>query len=576
MSKQTGRPAAARRWLLGAGLLLVVAAALVALCAVPIRARMRSWTGEEDLRQQVKGSLALAYLTLTHPAPRTSPYAPLQHAGLSPYGVNTFLEQEAEPEKVERTLALIAEAGFHWVRQEFPWEDIEISAKGDFWDHKWDQDAWAKYDRIVEAADRHGLEIIARLDNPPAWSRAVGNAPGWEKGPPDDYADYGDFVYTLVSRYRGRLRYYQIWNEPNIFPEWGDQAVDAAAYTELLRIAYLRAKEADPDCVIVAAGLAQTIEQGPRNLSDLTYLEGMYAAGAGAYFDVMGAQTYGLWTGPQDQRLGARRTNFSRVQLLREAMVRHGDAHKPIWATEVGWNAAPTDLAEFPYGRVTEQRQAEYTVAAYRRAQAEWPWLGVMNYWFFRRPSDAEREQAWYYFRMLEPDFTPLPVYGAMASLARGAPTLSLGYHQEDHWALDYAGPWEHREDSAAVLGGYALGSQGATVVFDYWGSDLAVVLRDAAEASRLTATIDGRAAPLRPAPRGLPVDATAVGVGERLPYGRHTAVLTATGGEVGLDAIIAWRRPFPWIAWLGGGLAVLLLAAGALGFRARGARHHG
>ncbi len=574
MAQHAARRGPNRRWLPIAALALAAALVILATVPVPIRTRMRNWTGEEDLKQQIKGSLALAWLSLTRPEPRTDPYVPLQHAGLSPYGVNTFLEQEAEPEKVERSMELIAAAGFRWIRQEFPWEDIEISSRGDFWDHKWDQDAWAKYDRIVDAAERYGLEIIARLDNPPAWSRAVGNAPGWEKGPPDDYADYGNFVYAVVSRYRGRVHYYQIWNEPNIYPEWGDQPVDPAAYTALLRVGYERAKEADPDCVIIAAGLAQTIEQGPRNLSDLTFLEGMYAAGAGAWFDVMGAQTYGLWTGPQDRRIGPERTNFGRVQLLREIMVRNGDAAKPIWATEVGWNAAPLSLESFPYGLVTEERQADYTVEAYRRAQAEWPWLGVMNYWFLRRPSDAERDQAWYYFRLLEPDFTPLPVYGALADLANGAQTLSIGTHQEDHWALEYNGRWVRRSDDAAMLGGYAIGAEGAALVFDYWGTDLALVLRDPAAAAHVAASVDGRAVSLHANPSGLPLNVPAVAVGGRRAYGRHTAVLTVSGGEVALDGIIAWRSARTWITWLAAGLVLAAVASGASARRARRRRH--
>ena len=227
-----------------------------------------------------------------------------------------FFEQEADPAKVDRAMALISAAGLHWIRQEFPWEDIEISAKGDFWDHRWDRDAWAKYDQIVELAEQHGLEIIARLDNPPAWSRAVGNAPGWTMAPPDDFDDYGDFVAAVVERYRGRIRYYQIWNEPNIFPEWGDQPANPAAYVALLQTAYARAKEADPDCVIIAAGLAQTTEEtpwefGPRNVSDLIYLEEMYRAGAQGHFDIMGAMVYGLWTGPLDRRVSRDRANFS-------------------------------------------------------------------------------------------------------------------------------------------------------------------------------------------------------------------------------------------------------------------------
>ncbi|UCC52949.1 MAG: hypothetical protein JSV68_03095, partial [Anaerolineaceae bacterium] len=29
-------------------------------------------------------------------------------------------------------------------------------------------------------------------------------------------------------------------------------------------------------------------------------------------------------------------------------------------------------------------------------------------------PADWEKDQSWYYFRLLEPDFTPLPVYEAL------------------------------------------------------------------------------------------------------------------------------------------------------------------
>jgi hypothetical protein len=517
--------------------------------------------------------LALAYLRLTQPPPRTDPLVPIAHTGVSPYGVNTFLEQEVEAAKVERSLQWIAEAGFHWIRQEFPWEDIEISAKGDFWDHKWNVSAWAKYDRLVALAEQYGLEIIARLDNPPGWSRAVGDVPGWSMAPPDNYEDFGDFVYAVVSRYRGRIRYYQIWNEPNIFPEWGDQPPDPAAYVRLLQIAYRRAKEADPDCVILSAGLAQTRERSARNMDDLLYLEEMYAAGAKGYFDILGAMIYGLWTGPYDRRASPDRTNFSRVQLLREIMVRHGDGAKPIWATEVGWNALPEDFPAFPnYGRVSETQQAIYAVEAYQRAAREWPWLGVMNYWYFRRPSDAERNQTWYYFRMMEPDFTPLPVYGALAWLANQPPTVDVGYHQEDHWALHYEGPWQHLCDARASLGAYALGEAGAELRFYFAGTDLALVLRDPRQAATLELWLDGRRRDLPQhgaAPReGSP----ALTVARHLKDTRHEARIRVQEGTVALDGLIVWRSQPAWPIGVAGGILAAMVVVAAVS--RRGTRH--
>jgi hypothetical protein len=38
----------------------------------------------------------------------------------------------------------------------------------------------------------------------------------------------------------------------------------------------------------------------------------------------------------------------------------------------------------------------------------------VASTWFFKRATDAEKDQAMYYFRLADPDFTLMPVYEAM------------------------------------------------------------------------------------------------------------------------------------------------------------------
>ena len=50
----------------------------------------------------------------------------------------------------------------------------------------------------------------------------------------------------MAQRYKGKIKYYQIWNEPNLESEWNGQQVDAARYVELLKGAYQRIKAADP------------------------------------------------------------------------------------------------------------------------------------------------------------------------------------------------------------------------------------------------------------------------------------------------------------------------------------------
>ena len=551
-------------WLLALALLLLVLACAPFVAWRPLlRPALYSRVGEEEAQELIKGAAAYLYTRLTQPTPDLAPLTPIRHSGVCPFGVNTFLEQEVEPAKVAQSLDLIRAAGFCFVRQEFPWEDIEISAKGDYWDHKWNISAWAKYDRIVQMAVERGLQLIVRLDNPPAWSRARGDALG-TLAPPDRVEDYGDFVETVVRRYRGKVRYYQIWNEPNIYPEWGEQDVDAAAYTRLLQEAYRRAKAADPDCVIVSAGLAPTLETGGRNLSDLVYLQQMYDAGARGYFDVLGVMAYGLWTGPTDHRIGADRTNFSRPELIRAIMVRNGDADKPIWAMEIGWNALPPDHAAQPvYGRVTREQQARYAVEAYARAQREWPWMGVMNYWFFRRPTDTEKHQPFYYFNLLEPDFTPQPAYTSLREFLSGQRVVYPGYHQEDHWALSYGGSWQDVDDGQAVLGRYRRSGAGARLSFTFWGADLDLVTFGPADPSALKATIDGRPARLAAGQVG---GRPTLKLARGLPLATHTVEIELSGDQSGfaIDGLIVSRAPSYGVQVIAG-LAVVA-TAGATG----------
>ena len=498
-----------------------------------------NWTGEEKLLPQIRGMIQLLS-NFTRPRTETKPYVPIAHTGVNPFGVNTFLQLEVEPEKRERILQMVSEAGFKWIRQEFPWEDIEIYGKGDFWDHKWNKSAWEKYDNIVDLAEKYKLQIIARLDNPPAWSRAGGDDVG-TLAPPDDFNDFGDFVYTIVSRYKGRIKYYQIWNEPNIYPEWGEQPVDPEAYTELLKIGYTRAKEADPNCVIISGALASTIELGPRNLNDFIFLQRMYDAGAKDYFDILAMQGYGLWSGPYDRRMRPRVINFSRPLYIRDIMVKNGDEHKPIWISEMNWNALPPDHPALPiYGRVTEEQQARYVVEAYRRVQAEWPWVGVVNFWFFKRPDDSEKDQAWYYFRMVKPDFTPLPVYHAVKEYANQTPVMYPGYHQEDHWAVQWEGQWSTVVDERAVLGAYRQSAEpGAELSFAFRGTGLTLVVVKSETGAALQVIVDDRL----PIEIGLHSPILEFGVQVPVVQGlageKHQVQIRALDEGVGLDSFI-------------------------------------
>jgi hypothetical protein len=391
-------------------------------------------TGEEPFLAQIKGLSDLAGDAL-RPRLALAPeqVAGSEHAALTPFGVNVFLEQEAEPAKRTLAIEMAADAGFTWLRQEWVWEDIEIHGKGDFEDrrHQPYRSAWEKYDQIVDDAEAAGMELIIRISNPPEWTRAAGEEPG-TFAPPDNVQDFADFVSAVVERYKGRVRYYQLWNEPNIYPEWGVYPIDPEGYTELLKAGALAARAADPNVVLIAGALAATINLQPgaappgNSLSDLLFLQRMYNAGAAQWFDIMAVQGYGLWSGPTDRRMHPRVLNIGHHAFVRDLMVVNGDAAKPIWMAEMNWNAAPEGV-EPRYGRVSLEQQARYLPMAYARVLDEWPWVGVANTWYLKRATDAWESEGKpeAYFRLLQPDFTPLPVYTSMAAFTAEPATVA-------------------------------------------------------------------------------------------------------------------------------------------------------
>lgn len=557
------------------------------LLALDLAFRGMAWrfawsvTGREEPISQIRGVLEWA-VSYTRPQPRTDPLTPIRHSGEIPYGINTFLQLEPDPQKVEDQVRMISEAGFVWLRQQFPWEDIEIDGRGDFEDRRNIEavgilDAWAKYDRIVDLADEYGLRIQARLDNPPDWARADPDAGGF--APPDDFDDFVNFAVAVAERYRGRITHYQIWNEPNIYPEWGEQAVDPEAYTDLLCRTYDAIKAVDPDNVVISGALAPTIALTGRDLNDFIYLQRMYDAGAGDCFDVLSVQGYGLFSGPTDRRMRPTTINIARNLYIRDMMIANGDADKAIWISEAAWNFVP-DADEVPdianrtaYGQVTPEQAADYAPMLFDRAEREWPWVGVINYWFFTRPDDSWANRPEYYFRMVEPyydpaadpPFPPLPVWDSLRDYMQNhTPALHQGIHEAGHWAVTHQIDEIIADDEATF--GEALRTTGAT--FTARGTDVMLRWR-AGDADSVRVTVDGEARELDAAG----ADWARVTIHASTLPETVTITLEAAGGDLLLDTITVLDRTYQnafgyaLVAFTGG---LMLLIAVITGIRGR------
>ncbi len=317
-------------------------------------------------------------------------------------GVHTRLTDEVEAWKIKYTLQMVREMGAPWVVEYFPWAYRE-KFPGIF--------NWSHSDLVVQNANRQGLTIIARLGYAPEWARPANSTPSFLAA--EDYERFGDYVAAFVERYRGQVDYIIVWNEPNLALEWGFQPVDPAAYTQLLSVAYRRAKEANPQVQVLGGALAPTLAPPGDEfaLNDLDYLQGMLDAGAGDAMDGLAVHAYG-WVYPPDDPPAPDVVNFRRTELVHQLLQENGYGDMPIHITEGGWNDHPRWTRAVKPGQ-----RIEYTIQAYQMAQ-EWPWLESISLWAFRYPWPAKTYLD--YFTFVTPDFIPKPIYEEVQRYAHG------------------------------------------------------------------------------------------------------------------------------------------------------------
>ena len=334
------------------------------------------------------------------------------------YGMQAFVWW-SDAAVVERDVRLVADAGFGWIKQNVGWRDVE-KFEGLEIEH-WD---WALADRVVDYAEQYDLNVLFRLDHQPLWAGRYNN------GPPENLDDFGRFCGALAARYRGRVSAYQVWNEPNLAREWAKRRPNPAEYVDLLKTCYVAIKAADPEAIVISAGLAPTGTDNEAAMPDDKFLRGMYEEGALPYFDMLGLHAPGYKAPPElspDEAAnnaeygGQRAFAFRHVEDMRAIMEEYGDGAKQVAIVEFGWTSDPREASDYHWHAVTEQKKADYLVRAYRYARENWSsWVGLMVVVYVADPLwTPDHEQYWW--AITEPSGEPLlrPAYEALREMEK-------------------------------------------------------------------------------------------------------------------------------------------------------------
>lgn len=190
---------------------------------------------------------------------------------------------------------------------------------------------WTTLDLHVDRALANGADIVFNLGRTPQWASARPDEfSPYDNGQAAEPADdqyWRDWVTAVGTRYKGKITYWEIWNEPNYEWFW------TGSPEKLVSLAQQ------------AYDILKAIDSGNQIVSpspyDLGYLDEYLSLGGGDYADIIGYHFY-LAEGEEPEYLYE-----SYVPVAKYILGSHGLADKPLWDTENGWpgRPLPSDIA---------------------------------------------------------------------------------------------------------------------------------------------------------------------------------------------------------------------------------------
>ncbi len=371
-------------------------------------------------------------------------------------------------EQAGAVAAALNDAGFQYVRQAFSWSEIE-PVRGSY--------NWEQYDRIVNAMAPRGIGVIAVIGDTPNWARSIGDT-AFANAPPRDPALLTAFSAELASRFTGSVPFIQVWDRPNLAGNWGGEPATGVTFEPVLEAAWRGAKEGSAEVGIVSPELS-IMSDVPEGEGDLAFLESLYVAGAGSYFDLLGIALDGGGFSPDDRRVGADRENFSRAILFRELMIRQDDGATPIWATSYGWAVGDS---------VSQIEQAEFVERGMERSWSEWPWMGLMMHWAFLAPAGSAESA----YAIVNPEGSATPLYNRLTSeeIMSRSVVANTGFAPMDSQSISDSGNWENQ-----LLQGRTFRTTrqvGSSTTIEFQGTGLIAYVRSGPDVGTFVIEVDG------------------------------------------------------------------------------------
>lgn len=218
---------------------------------------------------------------------------------------------------------------------------------------------WTGFDRHVTAAQSHGVDLMITFGQTPGWAVTNQSTCKVNAGvalctaPPADIQDWKDFITQVATHFKGKVKYYELWNEANSRTFWSGTIADMI---DLAAAAYPIIKSIDPDAMVLTPSVTGPVGTSLANDAG-TWMTQYLQAGGSLYADGSTFHGYlgraGVRPYPmpeQDTTPGCisegdcQKSVITKATTFRQIFDENGLAGKPMFDSEGSWgNSNITD-----------------------------------------------------------------------------------------------------------------------------------------------------------------------------------------------------------------------------------------
>lgn len=263
--------------------------------------------------------------------------------------------------------ALMRELGMTTIREGWNWKNVEVN--------KHQYVSWMDYfDQKASEFEKMGIRVQAMVTDTPDWASSdptYASKSGWDaaslgkytvpkglyssmfadgtdvykpgvRANPENY--YADYLFDMVERYKGKIHYWQVWNEPDypsgdlesgttassgVHRYWAGSVQD---YVRLLKISSTIVRGMDPAAKVTLGGLGYE-----------SYLAAILEQGGSSYFDVVDFHAYGSDKSSSNGVLDSDWGFNGRYQAMKRVLSEKGVMDKTFGCSETGLSADKGD-----------------------------------------------------------------------------------------------------------------------------------------------------------------------------------------------------------------------------------------